>query len=222
MKDPRVKKFAHILVDYSANIQPGDRVQIDATLAALPLVEAMNERIIERGGHAYPMLELPKQQSTFYKHANLDQLHHVNEFRMLAYENFESRFRIHSSMDLQDLKDVDPAKQKEAGLASKPILETQCLECHNSKDALRHAGLNLETLKLAMTTGRQPPVIKPGDPKNSLLIQAMENPATHPVNMPPSPDKLWGTRMKILKKWIREGADWPEEIRLIRPQDWKI
>ncbi len=104
----------------------------------------------------------------------------------------------------------------------KPILESQCLECHNSKDSLRHAGLNFETYQLAVTSGRQPPVIRPGDPEGSLLIQAMENPTTHPVNMPPSPDKLWGTRLKILKKWIRQGADWPEDVRLVRPQDWQI
>ncbi len=125
MTDPRVKKFARILVDYSANIQPGDRVQIDSTLAALPLVEALYERIIERGGHPYPMLELPGQQSIFFEKANQDQLQHVNQFRMHAYNEFESRFRIKSSMDLHELKDIDPQKQTEAGKANKPILEAQ-------------------------------------------------------------------------------------------------
>jgi len=102
----------------------------------------------------------------------------------------------------------------------RPILETQCLECHNSKDARRNAGLNLETRKLAMTSGRQPPVIRPGDPKNSLLIQALRLDAAHPISMPPAPDKIWDARLKILEKWIRDGAAWPENIRLVRPQDW--
>ena len=125
MTDPRIKKFAQILVDYSTDIQPGDRVQIDATLAALPLVEAIYERILERGGHPYPMLELPRQQSTFFEKAGLDQLQHINQFRKLAYDEFESRFRIQSSMDLQELKDVDPQKQTEAGKGTRPILEAQ-------------------------------------------------------------------------------------------------
>lgn len=102
----------------------------------------------------------------------------------------------------------------------RPLIESQCLECHNSKDARQNAGLNLETRRLAMTTGRQAPVIRPGDPKNSLFIRALLFDAAHPVSMPPAPDKIWGARLKILKKWIRDGAEWPENIRLVRPQDW--
>ncbi len=103
----------------------------------------------------------------------------------------------------------------------RPIIEGQCLECHNSKDAAHNAGLNLETRKLAMTSGRQPPVIRPGDPKNSLFIQALLLDVAHPISMPPAPDKIWDARLKILEKWIRDGAEWPENIRLVRPQDWR-
>lgn len=103
----------------------------------------------------------------------------------------------------------------------RPIIESQCLECHNSKDAGRNAGLNLETRHLAMTSGRQPPVLRPGDPKNSLFIQALRLDVVHPISMPPAPDKIWDARLQILEKWIRDGAEWPENIRLIRPQDWR-
>lgn len=103
----------------------------------------------------------------------------------------------------------------------KPLIESQCLECHNGKDARLSAGLNLETRKLAMTSGRQPPVIRPGDPKNSALIQVLKLNPAHRRSMPPAPDKLWDVRLQILEKWIREGAEWPENIRLVRPQDWR-
>jgi hypothetical protein len=95
------------------------------------------------------------------------------------------------------------------------------MECHNSKDAGRNAGLNLETRKLAMSSGRTPPVIRAGDPKNSLFIQALLLDVAHPISMPPAPDKIWDARLRILEKWIRDGADWPESIRLVRPQDWR-
>lgn len=103
----------------------------------------------------------------------------------------------------------------------RPIIESQCLECHNSKDAWHNAGLNLETRHLAMTSGRQPPVIRPGDPKNSLLIRALRFDTVHPLSMPPAPDKIWDARLKILENWVRDGANWPENIRLVRPQDWR-
>ncbi|MEM7386702.1 MAG: c-type cytochrome domain-containing protein [Verrucomicrobiota bacterium] len=102
----------------------------------------------------------------------------------------------------------------------KPLLEIECVQCHNSVDANENARFNLETRKLALTTGTRAPAIKPGDPENSLLVQVLELDGTHPLNMPPAPDKIWGNRMEILKKWIAQGAIWPENVRLVRPQDW--
>ena len=84
-----------------------------------------------------------------------------------------------------------------------------------------YAGLNLETRKLAMTTGRQIPVIRPGDPKTSPLIMFLKVDGAHPTSMPPAPDKIWGVRLEILEKWIEDGADWPEDVRLVPPQDWE-
>ena len=103
----------------------------------------------------------------------------------------------------------------------KPLLEIQCVQCHNSKDAHRYAGLNLETRQLAMTTGRRAPAIVPGDPANSPLIQVLKYEGSHPTSMPPAPDKIWGTRLEILEKWIEQGAEWPESVRLVPPQDWE-
>ena len=41
MADPRVAKFAKVLVEHSARIVSGDRVLIEATTAAEPLVRAL-------------------------------------------------------------------------------------------------------------------------------------------------------------------------------------
>lgn len=104
----------------------------------------------------------------------------------------------------------------------KPILESRCLECHYDKLASTHAGLSLQTRKAAFTTGRNAPVIVPGNPDGSLLYQTLLLGHSHPIAMPPSPDKLWDDQLKILHKWIRQGAEWPEgeEGRLIPPQEW--
>ena len=102
----------------------------------------------------------------------------------------------------------------------KGLLEIMCLECHNSVDAERNAGFNMETRELMMTTGRTPPAIVPGQPENSLFLEVLEFGHDHPMNMPPAPDKIWGKRREILERWIRQGAVWPEDVRMIRPQDW--
>lgn len=103
----------------------------------------------------------------------------------------------------------------------KPILELRCLECHNDLDAPDNAGLSLQTRNAAMTTGRSGGALKPGDPDGSLLLKVLSYGHDHPIAMPPSPDKLWDDKKKLIHDWIEDGAVWPEPPRgrLIRPQD---
>ena len=96
----------------------------------------------------------------------------------------------------------------------KPILESHCLECHNGSHAAEFAGLNLETRNLALTTGRSAPVIIPGRPESSPLIMVLELNPHHEASMPAAQEKVEGVRLKILKKWIKQGAEWPEHVRL--------
>lgn len=101
----------------------------------------------------------------------------------------------------------------------RPILVINCLECHNPKDAPKNMGLNLQTKKAAMTSGVNAPVIIPGDPDKSLLIQMLKRNPSHEWAMPPTPDRIWGVRLQILERWIREGAQWPDDLVLEHPAD---
>ena len=125
MTDKRVRKFAKILVDVSAQIVPGDRVLLEATTAASPLVEALYEVILERGGHPHPLLALPRQEQILLTNANENQLMHTPIFRKFAYDEFESRIRIHSATDTEALNSVDPGKQALRKNTEAPILATQ-------------------------------------------------------------------------------------------------
>ena len=125
MTDARVEKFAQILVDHSAQIKPGDRVAIEATTAAEPLVRSLYSTILERGGHPHLLLELPDQDEMLFARGNDAQLDFPQTFRKLAYEQFESRIRIHSATNPRALSSVDPAKQKRRQKAIASILEAQ-------------------------------------------------------------------------------------------------
>lgn len=125
MADIRIEKLAKILVDHSTNIQPDDRVAIEATTAAAPLVSALYQRILERGGHPHLLLDLPDQDEIFFRVANDQQLAFAPTFRKLAYDQFESRIRINSLTNTRALSGVDPLKQKKRTAATSPILEAQ-------------------------------------------------------------------------------------------------
>lgn len=101
----------------------------------------------------------------------------------------------------------------------RPLLIINCLECHNNENAPENGNLSLETRKLAMTTGNHAPVLIPGRPDESLLINVLTLDGIHKEAMPPTPDKIWGVRMEILRRWIEEGAVWPEDVRLVHPRE---
>jgi aminopeptidase len=125
MADIRVERLAKILVDHSAQIKPGDRVAIEATTAAEPLVRALYSTILERGGTPYLLLELPDQDEILFAIAKDEQLDTIPAIRKLAYEQFESRMRIHSATNPRALTHVEPARQKRRQKALSPILEAQ-------------------------------------------------------------------------------------------------
>jgi hypothetical protein len=101
----------------------------------------------------------------------------------------------------------------------RPLLIINCLECHNRDDAKHNGNFILETRALAMSTGSAPPAIIPGDPDKSPLLTVLTLDPLHQRAMPPTPDKIWGVRMEILKRWIKEGAVWPEDVTLVHPRE---
>jgi aminopeptidase len=125
LTDPRIQKFSDILVDHSAHIVPGDRVLIESTTAAEPLVRALFATILDRGGHPHLQLQFPNQELAFFEHAGDVQLDFIPTFTKLAYDEFESRIRIHSETDPQALTSVDPAKQARRQRALAPIMRAQ-------------------------------------------------------------------------------------------------
>lgn len=60
MADPRISKFADVFVEhFRSRSFPGDRVLIEATTAAEPLVRELYCKILEKGGSPVPLLQLP-------------------------------------------------------------------------------------------------------------------------------------------------------------------
>jgi aminopeptidase len=129
--DPRVQKFAKVLVEHSARVAPGDRVLIEATTAAEPLIRELYIQILEKGGIPHPMIALPgmmplSQDDMYVTYAKTDaQLEFVPTFYKLAYEQFESRIRVHSATNTRGSSNLDPVKAGKRGKALSAITEAQ-------------------------------------------------------------------------------------------------
>jgi aminopeptidase len=131
MPDPRTERLATVLVQYSARIEPGDRVAIEVETGAIPLAQSLFERILQAGGHPYLLLA-PSGMTTrtgfdasFLKFAGEAQLDAVPEFHRLVYETFESRIRIYSGSNTRQLTNADRDRSARRSRAMQGLLQSQ-------------------------------------------------------------------------------------------------
>ena len=128
--DPRVVNFAKVLVEHSARVVPGDRVLIEATTAAEPLVRELYIQILEKGGHPHPLIGFPGmvpfiQDDLYLTYAKETQLDFVPTFHKIGYDQFEGRIRIHSATNTRATTNLDPVKAQRRGKATSTITESQ-------------------------------------------------------------------------------------------------
>lgn len=133
--------------------------------------------------------------------------------KLIAFTALAAVFGLTSCMQMEPPQEVDFVSEV------KPLLETRCLECHQHQYIC--AGLNLETRKLAMKGGRSGAVILPGSPHQSLLYKVLLLGHESPVAMPPTPEGMEQEGAKLLHDWIKQGASWPDNVRLVPPQEWR-
>lgn len=125
MSDSRIQKFAKILVERSARVVPGDRILIEATTAAEPLVRELYVQMLDKGAHPIPLVQFPDTDDLLMLAGNDQQLDFVPPFQRLAYEQFEGRIRVHSTANTRSQSNLDPSRAQRRGRSTGTITETQ-------------------------------------------------------------------------------------------------
>ena len=87
----------------------------------------------------------------------------------------------------------------------RPILANNCFGCHGAS-AL--GGLRLDSSEAMIRGGKRGPALKPGDPDNSLMIQAIRQ--NDPALKMPQGGKLKDDEIAVLEEWVKAGAVWPK------------
>jgi aminopeptidase len=111
LADPRVEKFAQILVDHSTKVDPGDRVAITSTTVAEPLVRALFGLVLDRGGYPHVLLDFPGQEELLFAHASDEQLEYVPLFHKMAFEDFDVLIKIRAETNTRGLSGVEAERQ---------------------------------------------------------------------------------------------------------------
>ncbi len=99
-----------------------------------------------------------------------------------------------------------------------PILKKNCYPCHGAR--VQTNGLRLDSRQHALRGGDSgKPLIVPGKSGHSFLFQVLSATESDSFKrMPPSPTLLGAADIDLIRRWIDEGAQWPEEVRSL--QHW--
>ncbi len=93
-----------------------------------------------------------------------------------------------------------------------PILSAHCVSCHNNDDA--NGDLSFATAAKLFAGGESGPVIEAGDPDSSLLIDYISG---DEPEMPQDAEPLSADQIAVIRKWIEQGAEWPQGLELRPP-----
>ena len=132
MPDPRIKKLAKVITEYSVGIKPGDRVYITASPVAQPLTLAVIEQVIKMGGHphitagsGYYHLDLvPGASELLLKYGSDEQLQYMNPIELMAVRDFDVRIAIKADTNTKALSGVDPKRVAMITSARRVLTET--------------------------------------------------------------------------------------------------
>jgi aminopeptidase len=124
MTDARVEKLADVLVSYSVAVRPGDRVMVQGTTLAEPLLKEVYAKVLQAGGHPLMLVSLPGEDELFFRHASDEQLQHVPEPVKLVMETYDARIAIRSAENTKALSSVDPAKMVLRSRSQEELMQT--------------------------------------------------------------------------------------------------
>jgi len=98
----------------------------------------------------------------------------------------------------------------------RPIFEKHCNECHGSLKQKNDYRLDIKSI--ALTGGEDhAPNIVPGKSGESPLFRFVSG-ADEKISMPPKA-KLSSAEVDVIKRWIDEGAVWPEGVDVAKVED---
>ena len=90
----------------------------------------------------------------------------------------------------------------------RPILEAHCIECHGPRK--QKGGMRLDSKAWLFNGTQDKWAVIPGKSAESLLVHRVELERIDPDAMPPEGDGLNVDEQAVIRKWIDDGAAYPE------------
>lgn len=154
-------KYAKLLVEYALYLKPGERLLIDTTSLAEPLLREVYRYALRAGALPYYRMSFEGQERIFYQEAKTQQLQEVDPLYALAVSDFDAYLFIRAPFNTRDGQVQDAAKARLRQAAYRPHRETyrqrtaslelkRCLCEYPTQAMAQNAGLSLEDYQEAV------------------------------------------------------------------------
>jgi aminopeptidase len=125
--DNRIQNMARVLINYSTEVKPGDRVLIRSTSpAAQPLCQALYAEALRAGGLPSVYMHMSQEDAIALETSeNPDQLSYLNPMLKLMYDEAEVVIRIEAAENVRDRSQYPIALQRARALSHNRLIEVQ-------------------------------------------------------------------------------------------------
>jgi len=113
MKDPRIDKLADLMVNYSIQVQPKQKVLIHGELGGEPLLAAVFRKCLQAGAYPFVVPYTADWIESTLRYASPDQYGPVYEPFKQMFETYDARVRILGELNTKEMSQFDPQKASE-------------------------------------------------------------------------------------------------------------
>lgn len=124
LRDPRIEKWADVIVRYCLELKRGQWFLIQGNPLAYPLIDALYRKTLEVGAKPDLRIGFPELEEVFLNEASEEVLDWISPSAKYEMENIDARFVILTTHNTKNLSSVDPSRQQRHAKARGPILQT--------------------------------------------------------------------------------------------------
>ncbi|MCB0689635.1 MAG: aminopeptidase [Saprospiraceae bacterium] len=150
-----IGKYAQLLVEYCLELKEGERLFIQSTTLAEPLVREVYRHALRIGAHVVTDLEWREQHRIYFQESKEHQLQWLSPNQEKIFADFEAYLYIRAPFNLREDQNIDPDKIKIRSEARKEVSEVyskrtatralkRCLCQYPTQASAQQAGMSLE------------------------------------------------------------------------------
>lgn len=121
--DPRVRKLARLLVQYSTEVKKGEKVLISGTTESTPLLREVMREVIDAGAHPLVRMAFEDQERVFYAHAGDHQLDYEDPIALHEIDTIDVAIRCFPDLNPHALSGIEAEKKQRVTRARKKLNE---------------------------------------------------------------------------------------------------